>query len=410
MRILHLTDLYPPVFGGLETQLEHLCCELANRGHEVDVVTLAGTGGPPEEVRSGVRVHRIAGMTRLLRPLYEDPQRPFHPTLPDPLVTAALARIIRRRRPQVVHAHSWIVYSALPILPSRTVPLVLGLHDFGFICAKKTYLHRDRVCTGPRLLKCVACASGHYGRPQGTALALGLASTRLWVRRADRVIANSRPVAEACAMLRRPGASPIQVVPPFLPESVIRGLQGARPEFAPPTGPYIMFAGGPGIHKGLPVLLRAWGQMQERVPLVVAGVTRGKAPYPIPEDVTLAGQVPHEQVLRAWSHCAVAAAPSSWPEPFGLVALEAMAAGRPVVAARSGNLADLISDRVTGLLVPPDNPEELSTALSRLLNDTELREKMGRAAHQRSLEFRADAVVPQLEQIYREAAQARRPT
>nr|MDA8331151.1 glycosyltransferase [Candidatus Dormibacteraeota bacterium] len=86
MRILHLTDLYPPVLGGLETQLEQLCRELASRGHEVDVVTLAGTGGPKAEVREGVRVHRIAGVTRILRPLYEDPRRPFHPTVPDPLL------------------------------------------------------------------------------------------------------------------------------------------------------------------------------------------------------------------------------------------------------------------------------------------------------------------------------------
>ena len=410
MRILHLTDLYPPVLGGLETQLEQLCRELASRGHEVDVVTLAHTGGPKAEVREGVRVHRIAGVTRILRPLYEDPRRPFHPTVPDPLVTAALAGIIRRRRPQVVHAHSWIVYSALPILPSRSVPLVLGLHDFGFICAKKTYLHHDLVCTGPKLLKCLPCASGQYGRPQGTALALGLAASRPWVRRADHVVANSRPVAEACSMLVAAGAPPIQVVPPFLPESDIRELQGPRPDFAPPTGPYIMFAGGAGVHKGLPVLLRAWDRLEAKVPLVVAGVTRGREPYPIPADVILAGQVPHDQVLRAWSHCAIATAPSSWPEPFGLVALEAMAAGRPVVATRSGNLADLVSDGVTGLLVPPDDPVALGAALARLLERADLREEMGKAAFQRSMDFRADAVVPRLEQVYRDAIRARTHT
>jgi glycosyltransferase involved in cell wall biosynthesis len=407
VRIIHLTDLYPPVHGGLETQLEYLCQELVARGHEVDVVTLASRGSISEELRSGVRVHRISGWSRALRPLYEDPLRPFHPTLPDPGIVAALARIVRQRRPDVVHGHSWITYSALPLLPTGTTALVLGLHDFGFTCAKKTYIFQNQVCSGPALGKCIGCAAEQYGRARAAALAVGLASTWRWLRKADRIVANSRAVAEACDRLRPPGAPPIELVPPFLPAPVLEGLRGPRPDFVPQTGSYILFAGGPSPHKGLPVLLQAWQRLPGKVPLVLAGVSRESTPYPIPDAVRMVGQVPHRDVLAAWGHCTVAVVPSIWPEPFGLVALEAMAAGRPLVVARAGNLPDLVTDGENGLVVEPGDVDQLAAALTRLLRDPGMRAAMGASGRLRAAQFTAKSVVPRLESVYLQARERR---
>ncbi|HOQ89417.1 MAG TPA: glycosyltransferase, partial [Candidatus Hydrogenedentes bacterium] len=70
-------------------------------------------------------------------------------------------------------------------------------------------------------------------------------------------------------------------------------------------------------------------------------------------------------------------------EPFGLVAVEAMAAGKPVVASRSGGLADIIVDGETGLLVPPGDPRCLAEAIARLLSDPNIRNSMGIAGRQR---------------------------
>lgn len=407
MRIMHLTDLYPPVSGGLETQLAALCQELAARGHQVDVVTLARDGVKREDLESGVLVHRVTGWSRVLRPLYEDPRRPFHPTIPDPGMTATLARILKRRRPQVVHGHSWIVFSALPLLPSKETALVLGLHDFGFICAKKTLIRHGRVCDGPALGKCLACAAGQYGIPRSAALTITLAAMRRWPRKSDRIVANGRAVAEACSQLVRRDAHPVELVPPFLAQEVLAGLLGPRPRFVPAEGEYIMFAGGASPHKGLPVLLEAWQRLSHPPPLVVAGLSREGTPYPIPPEVIVAGQVPHGDVLRAWAHCAIGVVPSVWPEPFGLVALEVMAAGRALVAARSGNLAELVSDGVTGLLVDPGDVGQLSGALAKLLSSPELRSALGAAAKMKAQEYTADAVVPRMEGIYRGAIEGR---
>ncbi|MGC8473872.1 MAG: glycosyltransferase, partial [Candidatus Dormibacteria bacterium] len=99
--------------------------------------------------------------------------------------------------------------------------------------------------------------------------------------------------------------------------------------------------------------------------------------------------------------------PSVWPEPFGLVALEVMAAGRALVAARSGNLAELVSDGVTGLLVDPGDADQLSGALAKLLSDPGLRSALGAAAKRKSEEYTAAAVVPRMEGIYRGAIEGR---
>ena len=101
MRALLLSDFYPPVLGGLELQVQALARALVARGHDVSVASL--TLDPPHTSdEGGVTVHRLRGWNRLLGPFYEDRSRPFHPTLPDPGVVAALRGIVATERPQAV--------------------------------------------------------------------------------------------------------------------------------------------------------------------------------------------------------------------------------------------------------------------------------------------------------------------
>ena len=102
----------------------------------------------------------------------------------------------------------------------------------------------------------------------------------------------------------------------------------------------------------------------------------------------------------------VAAVPSI-EEGFGLVALEALAVGVPVVASRVGGLPDIVRDGETGLLVPPADPDALAAALLRLLGDPELRARFGTAARIDVQRFSLDAYASRLTEIYRELAGAR---
>mgnify|MGYP000997476360 CR=1 FL=1 len=97
------------------------------------------------------------------------------------------------------------------------------------------------------------------------------------------------------------------------------------------------------------------------------------------------GWVAHDQMPALYARAAVCAVPSVWEEPFGLVAVEAMAAGRPVVASRTGGLARIVADGETGLLTPPGDAAALADALARLLDDPALRARLGAAGRARAL-------------------------
>jgi glycosyltransferase involved in cell wall biosynthesis len=401
MRILEATDCYPPpLVGGRDLRVQLLSQELARRGHEVDVVTLAGPRGPRLEHDGAVRVHRLAGWSRVLP--YADPEKPFHPTLPDPGLVRVLANVLRERKPQVVHVHSWLLYSLLPLLPSPETRLVVWVHDYGFICPKTTYVYRGGVCTGPRYPKCVACSSEQYGGPRAVALTTGITAMKPWRHRVDRYVAVSHFTGEASAALLGRSTRKMEVIPNFAPDDVFHAAEGPRPAFVPAEGDYLMFAGALSPHKGLNVLLDAWAGLRDRPPLVLAGIRRFDTPRSFPDGVILAENVPFEDVLRAWGHCLAAVVPSVWPDPCPSVALEAMAAGRPVIGSAVGGLTELVVDGVTGIHVPPGDVPALQNALERIIADAPLRARLGSAGRERAHGYSLNAVAGAWEQVFRE--------
>jgi len=409
VRILEVTDCYPPPFaGGREITVRLLCQELARRGHDVAVATMAGPDGPRIEDDGPVAVHRLAGWSRLVASLYADPNRPFHPTLPDPGLVRALSKLLKTLRPQVVHAHSWLLYSLLPLLPSPETALVVWVHGQGFVCPKTTYWYRGGVCSGPRFAKCIPCAASQYGAARAVALTTGLTVMTPFRGRVDRYVANSRFTAESSARLLGGSARTMDVIPPLVPDEAFRAPQGERPSFVPREGDYLMFAGALGPHKGLDVLLEAWQRLDHRPPLVVAGIRRVDSPSVFPDAVTVAENVLHEDVLRGLGHALAAVVPSVWPEPFGTVALEAMAAARPVVASAVGGLAELVVDDVTGIHVPPGDVPALAAALERIVGDEPLRARLGAAGLERAGAYSAGAVAAAWERVFDDAVRHRR--
>jgi glycosyltransferase involved in cell wall biosynthesis len=91
-----------------------------------------------------------------------------------------------------------------------------------------------------------------------------------------------------------------------------------------------------------------------------------------------------------------------WSEPFGLVAIEAMASGVPVLASRIGGLLDIVDEGVSGLLVPPGDALALRDGIERLLDNPNLRLTLGSQARCKVKEFFASAVLPRIEEVYRD--------
>lgn len=109
-----------------------------------------------------------------------------------------------------------------------------------------------------------------------------------------------------------------------------------------------------------------------------------------------------EDVWPVWFGSDIAVVPSTEPEPFGMVAIEAMAAGLPVIAAGHGGLLDIIEDGASGLLVTPGSAEDLARAIARLARDAELRRSLGEAGRKRQKEkFSASSYVEGIENVYR---------
>ena len=185
------------------------------------------------------------------------------------------------------------------------------------------------------------------------------------LRRARLAICASQELAAAAREL---GARAVRVIPSGvdLPGSVGQ----------PDEPPHVLFAGRLSPEKGVLELVEA----ARGLPLVVAGdgPLRDRVPGAL-------GFVPHDELLLLYERAAVVACPSL-REGFGVVCAEAMAYGRPVVAAAVGGLRDLVVDGDTGMLVPPGDVPALRAALERLLGDEALRNRLGSAARERARE------------------------
>jgi glycosyltransferase involved in cell wall biosynthesis len=406
VRILHLANLYAPVIGGLERSIATSSEELVRRGHEVTVLTLATPLAPHDETVNGVRVVRCRSIANTVLPgLNQDPGKPFHPTLADPLTMADIRKVLRAGRYDVVHSHDWLMYSYLPLRFGRDGrPHVHTAHDFGLACVKKTYAREGGACGGARLARCVSCASGQYGRVRAAALATALRAHRH--RGIDALTAISPSVAEALRDARLPGDLPVRVVTSLVPDGLDEvARRTPRPGWLPDR-PYLLFVGALGPHKGVDVLFAAyqrlvagWTGTAPPPELVCVGTPRADTP-PVPDGVRIRHDVPHDQVMAAW-HGAAAGIVPSVNEAMGQVAVEALLARTPLVASRTGGLADMIRDGESGLHVPVGDPDALHSAIRRLLTDPGLADRLRAAGYRRGLDYTAARVVPQIEEVYR---------
>src|SRR5260370_3263851 len=113
-------------------------------GQRVEVATLWSDGLGRRECDGAVVVHRLEGTTQRLPFLYKQAGRPFHPPLPDPLLTRRLGRLVTHLQPDVVHGHSWMMFSALPLRRTAGFAAVATLNAYALLCPKKTLLYRER--------------------------------------------------------------------------------------------------------------------------------------------------------------------------------------------------------------------------------------------------------------------------
>lgn len=435
MRLLLVTDSYPPFVGGADRQVQMIARAMHEAGNEVEVATPWQTDLPELENEAGVTVHRIRALTTRVPWFSKDPRRRHHPPFPDPATTLALRRIVRRFRPDAVHSYGWITYSAAASLLGTKIPLLMSARDYGNVCAVRNFLYyRGFVCTGPAPLKCLQCAAFTYTQDDAGNAVLGRVDAPVSMRHRIRGIGKAFVAVGGIfvgRILLRANLRGVHSVSHFVRSVMDRHLlhlgqkhalsvtvDAVIPSFLPPeeTGvpdeallkllpsePYILFVGALLPQKGIWPLLGAYGRLRSPAPpLVLLGPTFYKSPTDFPAGVVALGATSHATVMAAWERAMFGVVPSVGAETFGNVVTEAMSRDRPVVASRLGGIVDIIEDGVSGLLVPAGDEDSLAAAMQRLVDDESLRSNLGNAARERVERFAASRVLPQFVALYRQ--------
>jgi D-inositol-3-phosphate glycosyltransferase len=348
------------VAGGQDAHVHALSSALVAAGHDVTVWTRRDRPDQPDARRtgSGVTVRHVD--VGPARGLSGDELVPHLPALADVLRAAWTAD-----PPDVVHAHHWMPgLATLAAAEGLDVPVVQTFHDLS--CVERRHLGHDD--TSPN------------GRSR---------AERHLARAADHIVATcSAEVDELLGM--GAGRDRISIVPCGVDTSVFTVDGPAHPRGAHPR---LVALGGLARRKGVDEAVAALAGLPD-AELVVAGGSAADDPdiarlralaaaRGVGDRVRLIGPVPRGEVpalLR--SADVVVCVP--WFEPFGVVALEAMACGRPVVASAVGGLLDTVVDGVTGLLVPARKPRDTAVALRKILGSPARRQAMGVAGRDRA--------------------------
>ncbi|WP_328492589.1 glycosyltransferase [Streptomyces sp. NBC_00414] len=331
----------------------------------------------------------------------------------NPSVRSELATRLRAERPDVVHVHNVFPLLSPAVLAACAdagVPVVATLHNYTQVCPPGTLQRDGRPCTecvGKAPLPAVRHGCYRNSRLATVPLALSLsANRRRWWSGVDRFFCISGAQRDVLARSGMP-AGRLMVKHNFVPDPDDR-RSGA--------GEHVLYLGRLAETKGVRLLMAAWDEIAAGggvgVPLVIAGsgpleeeVTAWAAGR---DDVRYVGLYDPAQCRRAIARSVAVVAPSTWLEAFGLVVVEAMAAGVPVVAAGHGAFVELVEDGVTGLLHDPGGSASLASGLRRITAEPDRNREMGQAARRRYEQDFSPAVgLERLVDGYRTAIAAR---
>jgi glycosyltransferase involved in cell wall biosynthesis len=417
MRILIVTDAFPPISGGAGWSTYELARGLRARGHEILLVQTrrARKSAQPREF-DGFRIREVVSHAPPIPFVrnYVNNERLYA------RVERRLRSIIRNEAVDVVHAQH-LLSGPGAILAARreNVPVVCTVRDYWPVCYWSDLIH-DRA--SPTL--CPACSPGmmtrcvrpHAGTMWPLALPFipymtaNLQRKRRTLSAADAIVAVSRRIADDLRS-RAPelAATRIDVIPNPVSMSDIDDTAGnaARPLDVP----YMVYVGKLEPNKGVRHLVPAVERSGVRMPLVVVGAGRERdaierAAAGSGIDVRITGWRPRREVLAWMRHAELLVFPSYGPESLSRVLIEAGALGRAVAAMDTGGTREIVSPGVTGLL--SETPEGLASDIARLAADETLRARLGAALgeHVRR-SFDTPLVVTRTEAIYAELSSPR---
>lgn len=381
---------YPPVvIGGLGRHVHHLSTALAAAGHDVVVLARRPSDTDPsthpssDEISEGVRV--VAAAQDPHEFSFGDDMMAWTLAMGHSMVRAGLSLKVDGGqtlwRPDLVHAHDWLVaHPAIALAEFYDVPLVSTIH--------------------------ATEAGRHSGWVSGP-LSRQVHAVESWlVRESDSLITCSASMRDEITDLFGPGLAETTVIR--------NGIDAARWPFArrePRTGPpELLFVGRLEYEKGVHDAIAALPRIRRAHPgttLTVAGdgtqqdwLTECARKHRVLKATRFVGRLDHDELLVMLHRADAAVLPSHY-EPFGLAALEAAAAGTPLVASNVGGLGEAVIDGDTGMSCPPRDVPALAAAVCAVLDDPAAAQQRAMAARDRlSADFDWHTVADETAQVY----------
>ena len=343
--------------GGVQVHVAELGERLRARGHEI--LGLSPAREPP-------RQHWVR---RVGAPVAVPYGRTTAPISPWPSTRRRVRAALDAFRPDVVHVHE-------PFAPTATL---------------------FALSAGPPVV-----ATFHSGLDRSTLYDVAAPVLRRTARRISVRIAVSERAADVA---RRRIGGEFEVVPNGVD---VARFASATPAPLPGDGRRLVFVGRLHARKGFPILVDAFGRLSASHPdlwLVVAGDGGERRALERLHAATRArvcaiGAVPNDDLPAIHAACDAFVAPNTGGESFGVVLVEAMAAGLPVIASRIPGFDEVVRDGVDGVLVTPGDVGSLAAAIDRVLTDHALAERLAAAGRERAGDFAWETVVPVLESLY----------
>jgi len=386
LKAVMLTWEFPPrIIGGIAPHVYNLSINLVKLGVEVHVVTCDFPNTPEYEVVEGVEVHRFDS--------YNLPTPDFAAwvQLMNLNMQRAATQIIKSKQGGsiIIHAHDWLAAKAgIGLKHLNRVPLVSTIH------------------------------ATEYGRRGGVFSDYNrmIHEIEVWLgSESKRVICCSHFMAEQVNKVLGVPYEKIRVIPNGIDPAIFTNLKGVgevRSRFAERGEKLVLFVGRLVVEKGVHVLLDAIPKVLQKVEakFVIAGdgylrseVVKRVAERGLGGKVHVTGYLDTDTIRRLFLAADVCVIPSLY-EPFGIVALEAMAAGCPVVASDTGGLSEIVEHEKTGVKVYPNNPDSLAWGILRVLESKDLAERLKKNMREKvEREYRWSTIAQATKAVYQEA-------
>jgi glycosyltransferase involved in cell wall biosynthesis len=399
MRIAFVSYEYPPdtAFGGIATYVRQAARMLAHRGHEVEVFTASPNRQGTEELDQ-VTVHRIQISDR----------RQFAQDIAPIFAERHLAIPFDVLEGPDFGADAAVIAAEFPALP-----LVLKLHTPSYVLNQIGFIPPTALTQARFMLG--ALRRGRW--PQ-------MIATKPYNREADPeyyhslqakvIAAPSQAIAARVQADWQLDANKIYAVPyPYIPTPDLTQIPIET------NTQRISFLGRLEIRKGILDLVEAIPEVLQQYPTATFRFIGPAWPSPkahldmqayigeklkrYQDSIEFTGAVPLDTIPHYLAQTDICVFPSIW-ESFGLVCLEAMSAGRGVIASHAGGMAELLDQGNAGLLIPPKQPGQLAAAMIKLLRHPELRQHYGRTSRARVLEhYNLDGIAQLQESCYQQA-------